>query len=239
MHHHLVTQFTHLKVNIVIDNDGHSRLTGFDLVTLAPYQLTATPPQMADSTIPWMSPELLYPERFGLKKCCPTKESDCYALGMVIYEVLRGQAPFATYSDPEVVFLVLGGETPERPQGEGGEPFTGEVWGILELCWKPQPSERLSAKGVLMRLNGDLSPPWPPSDVDEDGETDADSRLVAAKHVSGAFSLSRLSSSLYTVVGPSIAQGSDESSATQKLGTLKKGGIRDTLKRVRKFFRSQ
>jgi len=38
----------------------------------------------------WMSPELLDPERFGMPEPednRPTKQSDCYALGMVIYEV--------------------------------------------------------------------------------------------------------------------------------------------------------
>ena len=38
----------------------------------------------------WMSPELLYPERFGVPESennRPTRQSDCYALGMVIYEV--------------------------------------------------------------------------------------------------------------------------------------------------------
>jgi len=37
-----------------------------------------------------MSPELLDPERFGMPESednRPTRESDCYALGMVIYEV--------------------------------------------------------------------------------------------------------------------------------------------------------
>jgi len=33
-----------------------------------------------------MSPELLDPDRFGIN-CRPTKQSDCYALGMVVYEV--------------------------------------------------------------------------------------------------------------------------------------------------------
>ena len=38
----------------------------------------------------WMSPELLDPERFGMPESegnRPTRQSDCYALGMVIYEV--------------------------------------------------------------------------------------------------------------------------------------------------------
>ena len=38
-------------------------------------------------TVRWMSPELLDPERFGKSDDRPTKGSDCYALGMVVYEV--------------------------------------------------------------------------------------------------------------------------------------------------------
>lgn len=35
----------------------------------------------------WASPELLDPKRFGLDGGRPVKQSDCYALGMVVYEV--------------------------------------------------------------------------------------------------------------------------------------------------------
>ena len=44
----------------------------------------------AGGTYRWMSPELLDPERFGMPESeenRPTRQSDCYALGMVIYEV--------------------------------------------------------------------------------------------------------------------------------------------------------
>ena len=41
----------------------------------------------AGGTPRWMSPELLDPDRFGITDCRPTKQSDCYALGMVVYEV--------------------------------------------------------------------------------------------------------------------------------------------------------
>ena len=37
-------------------------------------------------TFPWMSPELLESMRPG-SNIRPTRESDCYALGMVVYEV--------------------------------------------------------------------------------------------------------------------------------------------------------
>jgi len=38
-------------------------------------------------TTRWMSPELLDPDRFEFPDSRPTKQSDCYALGMVVYEV--------------------------------------------------------------------------------------------------------------------------------------------------------
>ena len=44
-------------------------------------------PPTEEGSIRWMSPELLDPERFEITDCRPTKQSDCYALGMVIYEV--------------------------------------------------------------------------------------------------------------------------------------------------------
>ena len=34
-----------------------------------------------------MSPELLDPDKFGANDSRPTTQSDCYALGMVVYEV--------------------------------------------------------------------------------------------------------------------------------------------------------
>jgi hypothetical protein len=44
-----------------------------------------------------MSPELLDPELFGIPELegdRPTRQSDCYALGMVIYEVCVCVSPF-------------------------------------------------------------------------------------------------------------------------------------------------
>ena len=177
----------------MIDDGGNARLTGFNLVTVALDQSVASPPQRAEGTIPWMSPELLYPEKFDLDNSHPTMASDCYALGMVIYEVLSGHAPFATFRDPEIVFSVLGGQRPERPKGDEGKLFTDGIWEVLELCWKQRPSERLDAGGILMGLGGNLSLSRKPSDMDEDIEVDVDDDLVVAP---GMFSLSSGRSSI-------------------------------------------
>ena len=174
-------------MNILIDDNVHPRIAGFDLVTIASERPTMTPPPPVGGEIPWMGPELLFPEKFGLKKSNPTKKSDCYALGMVIYEVLSGQAPFSAYREVEVVRMVLGGERPKVPQGDEGKLFTDEIWEVLELCWEQQPGDRLSAKGILMGLDGNLPPSRPPLDIDEDVETDTDDQPDDAENESGMF----------------------------------------------------
>ena len=109
-----------------------------------------------------MGPELLLPEKFDLKHSRPTKLSDCYAFGMVIYEVLSGEVPFRHYGRYVVVAKVLEGERPERPRGAGGVWFTDEVWSVLECCWIPSPGERSSVPEVLRSLKR-WTPPSPQS----------------------------------------------------------------------------
>ena len=172
-----VTPACHLpapKVNILIDNEDNPRLTDFGMVTMASERSTTAPPLSADGNLRWMSPELLYPEKFGLDGLS-TVQSDVYALGMVIYEVLSGQVPFATHQDPEVVFMILGGERPRRPEGDVGRLFTDEIWEVLRLCWNEQPGDRPGVKDVLIGLYGKSPPSWLFSSIDEEVELDTDS----------------------------------------------------------------
>lgn len=68
-----------------------------------------------------MSPELLDPDQFTIGGGRPTKKSDSYALGMVILEVLNGEAPFKRFKEATVIRMVIGGRHPERPEGTEGE----------------------------------------------------------------------------------------------------------------------
>ncbi|KAF9643888.1 kinase-like protein, partial [Thelephora ganbajun] len=166
--------------NVMIDKDGHACLAEFSLITLISDQSTFVSSCIESGALPWMSPELLDPERFGLKKRRPTRESDCYALGMVIYEILSGQVPFATYGPFGTLTKILRGENPKRPRGEGEKLFTDDIWEVVELCWKREPGDRASAKDVLQRLGGILSPSRPSSpNMDVDAEPDSDDQSDA------------------------------------------------------------
>jgi len=108
-----------------------------------------------------MSPELFDTETEGYHG---TKNSDCYALGMVIYEVLSGHIPFYQYGNRAIILKVIKGVRPERPQGAEGVWFTDDVWEVLERCWTPQPGDRPGVEDVLQcleRVSMSLMPPSP------------------------------------------------------------------------------
>jgi len=165
------------QVNILIDKKGHARLADFGLLTIIsdPAIFTTSSSIVACGTIRWMSPELLLPDQFGLDDSRPTKESDCYALGMVIYEVLSGKAPFTGLKDFIVIPKIVEGERPERPGGGEGLWFTDGLWEMLNRCWVTQPKSRPSIEAVLECLE-QVSKDWkPPSQqVDEDVELNED-----------------------------------------------------------------
>ena len=73
------------QANILVDDYGTARLADFGLMTisvdLSTIPLSATTFSSA-GTVRWMSPELLFGQNSP-----PSRESDCYALGMVVYEV--------------------------------------------------------------------------------------------------------------------------------------------------------
>jgi hypothetical protein len=127
---------------------GRPRLTDFGLTILDSRTWSS---RGQGPSIRWMSPELFDPEMFGLKDRHPTRSSDCYALGMVIYEVLSGRVPFTRHNKYLAIAKILRGQRPERPQGAEGKRFTDNVWRILEGCWQPKPDCRSSSRDVLIR----------------------------------------------------------------------------------------
>ena len=168
--------FSHLtksiKANILVDQTGHACLADFGLLTIVsdPAIRLHSSSFMHGGTVRWMAPELINPQEFGFEKSCPTKSSDCYALGMVIYETLSGKVPFHTYSDLTVCIKVLKGEHPPR-----GVWFAEGLWKMLELCWASELGNRPSIKDVLQCLEMVPNLSGPPSPRVHGEKEDADS----------------------------------------------------------------
>lgn len=97
------TSHSFVKANILINKDRRACIADFSLITVTGVGTNAVPgaspiSTMSDDTLMsftaggtyrWMSPELLDPDRFGIPQSegvRQTRQSDCYALGMVIYE---------------------------------------------------------------------------------------------------------------------------------------------------------
>ena len=164
-----------IKANILIDETGHARIADFGLLTIIsdPANLLSSSSYTQGGTARWMSPELIAPQRFGSKNSRPTKASDCYALGMVIYETVSGNLPFHEYTDLAVFVKVLEGERPPR-----GARFTNSLWKMLGLCWTPQPNNRPGVEDVLRCLevvSNLTEAPSPGVDEETEGYSDWDS----------------------------------------------------------------
>ena len=127
----------------------------------------------AGGTYRWMSPELLDPERFEASDDRPTKKSDCYALGMVVYEVclevsilvlrvsglttcqvLSGDSPYWDIKNEGwLIHVIMEGYRPKKPEAAESLGFTNELWKAIQRCWLIDASARPDVKTILTHLN--------------------------------------------------------------------------------------
>ena len=164
-----------IQANILIDEKCNARLADFGLLTIITESanLQSSSSNSQGGTVRWMSPELITPQQFGIKKSCPTKSSDCYAFGMVIYETISGDLPFHKDTDYTISLKIVKGERPPRRTA-----FTDHLWGVLETCWAPHPNDRPSIEGVLQCLRmvpSTLDQPSPGMDRETEDDDDWDS----------------------------------------------------------------
>lgn len=199
----------------MIDQNGHARLADFGLLTFVSDPTNPSSVTIA-GTPRWMSPELLYPEKFGFEKSRPTEKSDCYALGMLILEVLSERCPFPSHQNYIVMRKVIEGERPERPEGVW---FTDDLWRTLEQCWLPQPENRPTIEAVLECL-GEVSKIWQPlPPLGESVETDGDKSVSLISQCTFLHFVPRPLPKIKTVTLDSVVSDSSTSDVHVRIGT--------------------
>jgi len=99
----------------------------------------------------YMAPELLNPTQFRLNNNNPTKESDIYSLALTAYEVLTGIVPYGNARDGIIIFHVVTGDRPSRPQN--ARWLGDQAWDMITGCWNEQRELRWDIKAVLNQLS--------------------------------------------------------------------------------------
>ncbi|KAJ7473171.1 kinase-like domain-containing protein [Mycena galericulata] len=125
--------------NILISDDFHVCLADFGLTTTI---VNGEGDQSSSSnragSMRWFAPELIDPLRFGVERFVRTRATDIYAFACVCIELHTGKPPFAKLTEAAVIFKIVQGERPERP-----ETMTDTVWKIVTATWAENRMERL------------------------------------------------------------------------------------------------
>ncbi|CAE6525260.1 unnamed protein product, partial [Rhizoctonia solani] len=111
-------------------------------------------------TYRWAAPELLddggsqdqSKDENGTTGGCveKTKESDTYALGMTILEVITSRPPwYQIQRETAVLLAVCSGRLHERPNEIPCNSRDGnDLWDLLVSCWETEPNKRPTAEDV-------------------------------------------------------------------------------------------
>eukprot|EP00483_Globobulimina_turgida_P005514 UN05524 len=93
----------------------------------------------------WMAPELI-----ENSNCKTSFESDIYAFGITMWEIITGQEPYYPDVDPvDVAIHVLVKE--RRPQSYAFIPE--KIQNLMKLCWHKNCEERPKASQVVEKLS--------------------------------------------------------------------------------------
>ncbi|KAJ1310556.1 hypothetical protein OPQ81_007286 [Rhizoctonia solani] len=136
--------------NILIAEDHTPKITDFGTASRNECTLKFTETSRSQSlSIRWTAPEIISETT---DRC--TIETDVFSLGMTILEMVTGTVPFHDTKDAAVVFRIVKGEHPQRPEAHipAGNERADLLWSLLVNCWALQPQDRPTAIEVRDRM---------------------------------------------------------------------------------------
>ncbi|CUA75823.1 putative WD repeat-containing protein alr2800 [Nostoc sp, PCC 7120] [Rhizoctonia solani] len=141
--------------NILVSSNGVAKLSDFDFSVMSEMTslVFSESSNLRTGSLRWMAPELLLVEETRTR----TTESDVYALGMTMLEILTGDVPYPDRrTDFAVLMTVQRGMLPTRPIKRLGDDRKGNMmWDLLVQCWNREPGDRPSSRQLVKTLMSD------------------------------------------------------------------------------------
>jgi serine/threonine protein kinase len=132
--------------NVVLDAQFNAKLCDFGFATIKD-EGARSESSGVKGTPQWMAPELFDTEQ---KDYRPTKESDIYSLGMVLWEIATREMPYGKKAPMLVIATVLKGELAwKKLSDDCPQAFAA----LIKACCDETPSKRPDAKEVVSKLD--------------------------------------------------------------------------------------
>ncbi|KDQ13922.1 hypothetical protein BOTBODRAFT_110755 [Botryobasidium botryosum FD-172 SS1] len=146
--------------NILVSETGDARIADFGLSELSVYiadyyrlhERETCPPTNGHPR--WQAAEIIVAETGDEAR--RTVATDVFAFGRVMLELFTKKVPFSYIPlDFTVAIVVIRGEFPQRPWGNGIEDrgLGDDMWELMLHCWDIDPSQRPDAKGIVAQLS--------------------------------------------------------------------------------------
>lgn len=138
--------------NILITDDKRACLTDFGLSRLMVLVDASAMGLSGMGTCYMMAPELFDPESYARKHAWPTKQTDVYALAMVMFEVMAGYVPWGKESEHRIIYKVISGHRPQRTDPKPYRRHSDVIWKLMERCWDQDWRKRPTTTEILRQL---------------------------------------------------------------------------------------